>query len=396
MSLTQIGRDILADVDRLALRIVRQVWGVVPGYESPRIRREELEAAVAPNVRAVLEHLIDPTLDDEPSRARARQLGVSRALQGVPLDVIVQSFRVGERLILEAFLLHPDRPSDEELRAGMRLLAEGFDQLSGEVVNAYRQAQEEITAHFDRIARDLIAGLMTGDLTPAEIEDKALLLGSDPAEPCQAIAFSTNSTSEAPGYVGVQRELLAVLAGGRPGRILVGRSRGAELCLVPGQVGPAVVERLEAVLAGSDADLQVAVGAPCEGLAGAGRSCREAIATLEVARARASGEHGAVTLYDQVLVDILVLRSDDASARLIEVFHRPLAGSAHLTETIDSYFEHGMSIRETARALYLHPNSVAYRLSRILELTGFDPRQPYDLMHFWIARRAAVHHAANA
>lgn len=62
-------------------------------------------------------------------------------------------------------------------------------------------------------------------------------------------------------------------------------------------------------------------------------------------------------------------------------------GRQHLTETVASYLDHHMSIQETARALYLHPNTVAYRLSRIRELTGFDPRRPRELMMFWLAGR---------
>jgi sugar diacid utilization regulator len=74
------------------------------------------------------------------------------------------------------------------------------------------------------------------------------------------------------------------------------------------------------------------------------------------------------------------LAGDDASRRaLVDHVHRPLAesGSAAL-ETLEAYFAQGASIEGTARALFVHPNTVRYRLKRVLDVTGLSPGSPRD------------------
>ncbi len=52
---------------------------------------------------------------------------------------------------------------------------------------------------------------------------------------------------------------------------------------------------------------------------------------------------------------------------------RPLAAAGgDLLETLIGFFDQGGSIEATARALFVHPNTVRYRLRRIQEITGYS------------------------
>ena len=71
----------------------------------------------------------------------------------------------------------------------------------------------------------------------------------------------------------------------------------------------------------------------------------------------------------------------DASA--IAALHtdvmRPLAEAGPtLTETLDAYLDCGGAIEACARKLFVHPNTVRYRLRRIADFTGRDPAVPRD------------------
>ncbi|MDD6791924.1 MAG: helix-turn-helix domain-containing protein, partial [Thermobifida fusca] len=44
-----------------------------------------------------------------------------------------------------------------------------------------------------------------------------------------------------------------------------------------------------------------------------------------------------------------------------------------LLDTLSVYLEHASSLESTARMLFVHPNTVRYRLSRVAELTGYVP-----------------------
>ena len=57
------------------------------------------------------------------------------------------------------------------------------------------------------------------------------------------------------------------------------------------------------------------------------------------------------------------------------------AASTPLLETLDGYLDHGAALEPAARSLFIHPNTLRYRLHRVAELTGADP---------WNARDVAV------
>ncbi|MFC5750200.1 PucR family transcriptional regulator [Actinomadura rugatobispora] len=69
------------------------------------------------------------------------------------------------------------------------------------------------------------------------------------------------------------------------------------------------------------------------------------------------------------------LDGDDAARRHLvdEVYNPMLAAGAPLLDTLTTYLEQGSSLEATARLLFVHPNTVRYRLRRVAELTGLAP-----------------------
>ena len=75
-----------------------------------------------------------------------------------------------------------------------------------------------------------------------------------------------------------------------------------------------------------------------------------------------------------------------ARRHLVDEVYLPLLHArGTLIETIAAYFEHGSSIEATARALFVHPNTVRYRLRQSAELTGFSPTDARDAFTLEIA-----------
>ena len=74
---------------------------------------------------------------------------------------------------------------------------------------------------------------------------------------------------------------------------------------------------------------------------------------------------------------------ESARAALIETVYEPLLrGGSALLDTVMTYLEQGNSLEATARMLFVHPNTVRYRLRRVTELTGIaagDGRGGYAL-----------------
>jgi hypothetical protein len=57
-------------------------------------------------------------------------------------------------------------------------------------------------------------------------------------------------------------------------------------------------------------------------------------------------------------------------------------GHAPLLATLQTYFDSGAVVTETARRLHLSPRAVSYRLARVRALTGVDPAEPRDGWRF--------------
>ena len=70
-----------------------------------------------------------------------------------------------------------------------------------------------------------------------------------------------------------------------------------------------------------------------------------------------------------------MLNGDTLARRtLVEDLYKPLvAGGATLVQTLEAYFAEGRSLEAAARALFVHPNTVRYRLRRIAQVVGWDP-----------------------
>jgi DNA-binding PucR family transcriptional regulator len=80
-----------------------------------------------------------------------------------------------------------------------------------------------------------------------------------------------------------------------------------------------------------------------------------------------------------LLPERALLGDATAIAALETEVMRPLADAGPaLTETLDAYLDSGGAIEACARKLFVHPNTVRYRLKRIADFTGRDPTVPRD------------------
>jgi len=124
-------------------------------------------------------------------------------------------------------------------------------------------------------------------------------------------------------------------------------------------------------------DGPIVIGPTVPHLFAAGRSARAALSGLGAARAWPDAPRP--VLADELLVERVL--AGDATARrvMIDRIYRPLstAGKA-LYETATTYLDGGRGLESTARVLFVHPNTVRYRLGRISGVTGYDLSQPRE------------------
>ena len=89
---------------------------------------------------------------------------------------------------------------------------------------------------------------------------------------------------------------------------------------------------------------------------------------------------------DDLLPESALDGDPDARATLISDVYEPLLGGGHaLLDTLTTYLEQGSSLEATARLLFVHPNTVRYRLRRVAELTDYTPSAGRDGFTLWVA-----------
>ena len=129
----------------------------------------------------------------------------------------------------------------------------------------------------------------------------------------------------------------------------------------------------------------IVVGPTVPHLFAAGRSARAALSGLSAAAAWPDAPR--IVESDALLPERALAGDQPARRILVDRVHRPLvaAAQAPLLQTATAYLESGGSLEATARALFVHANTVRYRLGRISDLTGYDLATPREA---WIVRIA--------
>jgi hypothetical protein len=113
-------------------------------------------------------------------------------------------------------------------------------------------------------------------------------------------------------------------------------------------------------------------------------SARAALAALRAAPAWPDAPRP--TGADELLPERALDGDPDARAALISDVYQPLLGGGHaLLDTVTTYLEQGSSLEATARLLFVHPNTVRYRLRRVAELTEYTPSAGRDGFTLWVA-----------
>jgi hypothetical protein len=143
--------------------------------------------------------------------------------------------------------------------------------------------------------------------------------------------------------------------------------------------------RVIAIVGGADDPLEAArpIAAKCgPGPVVVGPQVTDLYGATESARAALAGLQAAIAWPDAprpVLASDLLperaLDGDDVARRyLVDQVYEPMCtAGAPLLDTLTTYLEQGSSLEATARLLFVHPNTVRYRLRRVTELTGLVP-----------------------
>jgi hypothetical protein len=236
------------------------------------------------------------------------------------------------------------------------------------LADVYARAAETRGAWDSRNEAVLLDAVLRGE-APDEILSRAAAAGWNGGKGVMVVAGSTPSTELPQRLAGARRT--AARAGYD---LLVGVQSERFVMVLGGVADPG---QAATALTAWFGEGPVVYGPRTDSLVDAHRSAKEAMAALSAAPAWPRAPRPA---HAQDLLPERVLHGDHAAAEiLVHRVYAPLVAAGNsLLETVDAYCELGHSLEATARELFIHANTVRYRLRRVSEITGWDPLAPRD------------------
>ena len=141
----------------------------------------------------------------------------------------------------------------------------------------------------------------------------------------------------------------------------------------------------------------VGIGTIVTGIKDLARSFKEAQVALEVGKVFDTEK--AIVSYDNLGIARLIYQLPTTLCEMFlkEVFKRGSIDSLdHETLfTIQRFFEHSLNVSETSRSLFVHRNTLVYRLEKIKKITGLDLREFEDAIVFKVALMVKKYLSSN-
>ncbi|SBT45502.1 PucR family transcriptional regulator [Micromonospora auratinigra] len=239
----------------------------------------------------------------------------------------------------------------------------------------YARAAETRGSWDARLQALLVDALLRGD-SPDVLASRAAALGWSDAPPVAVVVGRSPGGEVAAVLHTVYRQARRI------GVEVIGGVHGDRLVIVLGGATDPLAATEKLLDAFGDGP--VVVGPAVPSLDEATDSTRSALAGFRAAPAWPTAPRPVAA------ADLLPERSlaGDAEARRRlrhDVYAALVRAGGELLETLDAFFAAGGTLESAARALFVHPNTVRYRLKRVAEVTGFSPLAPRDAFALQVA-----------
>src|SRR6476469_8781791 len=255
---------------------------------------------------------------------------------------------------------------------GEQALRESVLRYSREIAFAaaevYAHAAEARGAWDARLEGLVVDAVLRGEADDS-MQSRAAALGWGTTTRVAVVAGSTPHGSPAGVVDGLRR------AAERVGVDTLAAVQGRRLVCIVGNVD----DPMSAALAVADpfGDGPLVVGPTVPHLFAAGRSARAALAGQSCAHAWPQAPRPVAA--DDLLAERVLVGDAPARALLLDRIWNPLvAAGGGLLDTAAVYLESAGGLEGTARLLFVHPNTVRYRLGKIADLTGYQLTDPHD------------------
>lgn len=313
-----------------------------------------------------------------------RETGRRRARQGIPMELVLNAYTLGTRVLWEALLAQGARDNVDEqvlLVAGQQVWS-ALDVQNAVFIEAYRRESVRLDRRDLQRQQSMLDALAEGrgaDPDFATGAREVLGIGAEMAVACVVAPY--DGSLEEPLIAPTDRlERHGIVSHWHVrGGVFFGLLAGdlPRDCELAGILGPLATGR-------------AAVASSPEGVGGFATAFLLASRACETVPA---GEP-CVLAVSQRLPEVLLAGSPEIAALLVRETVAPiLAQPPHLADTLRqtlaAFLEHDGSAKHAAESLYCHRNTVIYRAKQIEELTGRSLSDPRDKLLLGLGLLAA-------
>ncbi|MBF6079977.1 helix-turn-helix domain-containing protein [Nocardia cyriacigeorgica] len=364
----------LQNTDRVASRMVDYFATCVAPCRT--LPGEQMRGDVTEVTRYCLalaaEMLDRRTVPDDDAFTEVRSAAAQWAREGVPLGTILRAYHEGVRIAFGLVTARAAATDVEEVLAAADLILELLEAISAAVADAYVQEQQLVAREHQTASQTLASALLSGRSHAA----LALQSGIPVAERYQVVALfipphPDERNLRVDTRVAARRKLRRVQSE------LAVIFESTALALLSPQGGTLLIpldgdaELTDDVLVRLSAAAEVPVTAAMV-TATTGEVPEAADQAHELLGLVRAGERppGLYQMTD-LAVEYQLTRGGPATRRIATILE-PLDDHPELFATMRAYLRNDMNRQLTARQLYVHPNTVDYRLRRIAQLTTID------------------------
>ena len=351
-----------ADFDTIACRMVDAYCDQIESYARlPHAVLEGRKYDVARSNLALFldladkqRHIVDDDLALACSSARAD------AREGIPLDDLLQAYRIGGMVCWRELIPYGLPGEHFAAVAAGELYVRFAETLSTAVAVAYNDELRRMGSREDRLQRALYDGVVGEEMAERELRELA-----------DELRFPL-LTSYLPFAAVPQRGSAADLARRLSGHGLLAHVDDERV------VGLAPDDDAKRILSAARATF--ALGAPVRrSQLGAAAEDQRALLDLGLH----AGHSGAIG-QREFLIERCLVRGPLLGSTLEQQLLAPLEEhdrdcGSELVTTLEAFVGVGLSRKDAARNLHIHPNTLDYRLDQINRLTGVRLGQPRDL-----------------
>ncbi len=371
------AHDLVARVDDVAVQLSEQLAGSVPEFFDDDDLIRDVEASAYGNVTAMLSVFrAEAVAEQVPIRPEVIAFASTVARRQLPLESLIQSYRVGQTLFSRLWMdVLAERLTDQQVF--IEALHRSFDELNvyldrvvAQLVSDYERERDRWVLGEAARRTALVERLLRGDRIP--VDHASRQLEHDLRSPQTALIAWMPPHGEVDLQLNALGRCLGSLisAAGVNRMLLLPAGTSAMWAWIAGQLD---MDRLsESADKLPDSEVLIAVGQTIHGEDAFRISHEQALRARRVATRMPTPRR--LTLHADVAVVALLARDEEEARRYVwralgELAARTPAAE-QLRETLWVFLQEGGNTRRASERLFMHRNTVLYRLQRIEALLG--------------------------